>query len=154
MDRRQLLERLGALAVVGDMADDVVIACSAETPPAEGSRGRKSLTDALSVISALSEYERPTVMSPASLDCMSATGIVSDAVGQIAASRQTRRRGGSFLEVGADLETVLRDWSDREARARISVFFGSLASGMLQSSDVMLKPHVREATWIPAASSF
>lgn len=153
MDRRQLLERLGAFAVAGDLADDVVIVCSAETPPVEGGDAWASLVEAREVVRALAEYERPTVASPASLDCMSATGILSDAVGQIAARRRTPQLGG-LADVGGDLDTVLHDWSDRDARARISAFFGSLASGMLQSSDVILKPHVREATWIPAASSF
>jgi hypothetical protein len=59
MDRRQLLDGVASMARLGDLADDVVLACAAVRHAALRDEDSAALREGLSLVEALTEFERP-----------------------------------------------------------------------------------------------
>lgn len=154
MDRRQLLDRIGALSVVGGLADDVVLACAEVQRSGLQPQGRATLNEALALVRSLSMLEEPQVLSPESLDCMTPTSTVNDTVEHINPGSPEAAPRDALQRVAEDLASILGDSREQDALARVQEFFARLAEGILESSETLIRPHVREASWMPGTPSF
>jgi glycine/D-amino acid oxidase-like deaminating enzyme len=153
VDKRQLLEGIGVVTHIGELADDVVLACRAGTTDLTP-MARATLEEALTLAQALSEFERPAVLSPASLDCMAAAEAVSESVERLKPSADPRVLVDVLTGVAEDIQRVLDGDRTDELLQRVQAFFSQLATGMLQSSELLVRPHVREFAWTTTALSY
>jgi hypothetical protein len=152
MDRRQYLEGIGVATHVGGLADDVVLACSALAESEMTPAVRGTLEEALALIEALGEFERPVVLTPASLDCMSTAEAVSESVGRFKPATADRRVLEELLaSLAQDIQSLLKGEASDEVLTRVRDFFSLLATGMLESSELLVRPHVREFAWTTPA---
>lgn len=153
MDRRQLLDGVASMARLGDLADDVVLACAAVRSSTLSKEDSGALQEGLSLVEALTEFERPVASTPASLDAMSRALAVNEAV-----DRVTFTIDGSadvyFAGLSDDLKALLGGSDDDERLERVERFFSNLAIGTLQTTDLMMRPRVRDLAWTSTAPSF
>jgi hypothetical protein len=153
MDRRQLLDGVASMARLGDLADDVVLACAAVRNSTLSKEDSGALREGLSLVEALTEFERPVASTPASLDAMSRALAVNEAV-----DRVTFTFDGSadvyFAGLSGDLKAILDGSHDDERLERVERFFSNLAIGTLQTTDLMMRPRVRDLAWTSTAPSF
>jgi hypothetical protein len=153
MDRRQLLDGVASMARLGDLADDVVIACAAVRQSVLGEETLASLHEGLSLVQALTEFERPVASTPASLDAMSRALAVNEAV-----DRVTFTIDGPpddfFSGLADDLEAIIGGDDAEERLKRIEEFFSNLAIGTLQTTETMMRPRVRDLAWTSTAPDF
>lgn len=154
MDRRQLLDGIGSMSVFGELADDVVLACSDIQTGNLSPEGRATLRKALAMVEALCLFEEPAVLSPASLDSMSGPSAVSETVERLRPGATSAEMQAHLKAVANDLNNILGDHRDVDAVFRVQEFFGHLADGMLASSELLLRPHVREVPWMTTAFSY
>lgn len=153
MDRRQLLDGVASMARLGDLADDVVLACATVRHSALGNKDSAAMREGLSLVEALTEFERPIASTPASLDAMSRALAVNEAV-----DRVTFTIDGSpddyFSGLADDLRAILGGGAEDERLERVERFFSNLAIGSLQTTDLMMRPRVRDLAWTSTAPSF
>lgn len=154
MDRRQLLEEVGVRTVVGELADNVVLAAAEARERHLGADAHGTLVEALALVRALSAFEQPEVTTPASLDCMAAPEAVSETFIRMRPAGDSGSLDEVLNSVEADLDCLLHKSSDEAAISRVQSFFAALANGLLESSEALLKPHSREVSWMSTASSF
>lgn len=112
-----------------------------------------TLREGLSLVEALTEFERPVASTPASLDAMSRALAVNEAV-----DRVTFTIDGSpddyFSGLADDLKAILGGSDDDERLERVERFFSNLAIGTLQTTDLMMRPRVRDLAWTSTAPNF
>lgn len=153
MDRRQLLDGVASMARLGDLADDVVLACAAVRHATLSKETAASLHEGLTLVQALTEFERPVASTPASLDAMSRALAVNEAV-----DRLTFTIDGPpdsfFSGLAEDLQAIIGGSDAEERLERVEKFFSNLAIGTLQTTETMMRPRVRDLTWTNTAPSF
>lgn len=152
MDRVEQLAGVATLARLGDLADDVVLACSSARRLGRVEEA-VALQAGLSLVQSLAEFEQPNASTPASLNAMSQVEAVSEAV-----DRVTLTIHGSpdryFNELVQDLEAILQgDFADSRM-SRVEGFFSTLAMGSLQTTEAIMTPGNRDTAWTTTALSF
>lgn len=153
MDRRQLLDGVASMAQLGDLADDVVIACAAVRLGSDTSETAASLNQGIALTRALAEFESPVASSPGSLDAMSQALAVNEAVDRLTFTIDGRPED-FFSGLADDLDAILSKQGTSENFVRVENFFSRLAIGTLQTASTMMRPRAQELAWTSAALNF
>lgn len=153
MDRRQLLDGVASMARLGDLADDVVLACATVRQSGLTSDAAGALREGLALVRALTEFERPVASTPASLDAMSSALAVNEAVDRVAFTIDGPP-DDFFSGLADDLGAILAGGDEDERLARVEAFFSTLAIGTLQTTETLMRPRVRDLAWTSTAPNF
>lgn len=153
MDSRQLLEGVAASAVLGDLADDVVLAIHCVAADDWTDATSATLQEASKLLRALVLYEGPTLQSWSELDAMSPIEALSATVDRFVA-QPSDKLVTLFSGLGDDLDLILSKEADEENLRSVEAFFEQLSLAMLQSTDNLLRADSRSTGWTtPAFSS-
>ncbi len=153
MDRRQLLDGVASMARLGDLADDVVLACAAVKHAVLSEENAASLREGLTLVQALTEFERPVASTPASLDAMSRALAVNEAVDRVSFTIDGSP-GDFFSGLADDLQAIIGGSDEEQRFERVEKFFSNLAIGTLQTTEMMMRPRARDLAWTNTAPSF
>jgi hypothetical protein len=155
MDQGRLLDGVASMSYLGDLADDVVLACSAirRTGKTQTGSAKQSLERGLLLVQALGQFERPLADFTSSVSAMSEAEAASDAVQMLTLSLS--RPGGEFLtELAGDLQSVASGDAQEERLERVITFFTQLAISSLSSANSLVRPIVSDAEWTNTAPIF
>lgn len=151
VDRRQALDQFSAAASIGDLADDVLIACArADTGLSESDRA--AVSEAIRIVGLLVREEGRASLTPSTLSCMapvaidSVIGSSTESSGEIVATLGKIESDLTALYEGRALPA--------SARRRLRRFFENLASHTLTYSETVLESFGNEKQWMFAAPNY